>query len=209
MSEEVFKRLYSVREAARYLGISQWAVRHLNWSSKLPCVRQGRRIGWNAHQLRSFSVISCDTFVGRAAAFAGFALTASAVALTLTRPDVVVATSPPLTAAIPGYLAARARWRGVPWIFEMRDLWPESAVTTGVLKADAPLTRALYALERWACSQAARVNVLTPALRASSALLMSWSSRMVFTLLVFLSATMAWFSLRAVQQPPKGTQPTC
>lgn len=104
-------------------------------------------------------------FVGRAAAFAGFALTASAVALTLPRPDVVVATSPPLTAAIPGYLAARARWRGVPWIFEMRDLWPESAVTTGVLKADAPLTRALYALERWACSQAARVNVLTPAFR--------------------------------------------
>ncbi len=104
-------------------------------------------------------------FVGRAAAFAGFALTASAVALGIGRPDVVVATSPPLTAAIPGYLAARARWRGVPWVFEIRDLWPESAVTTGVLKAGAPLTRALYALERWACAQATRVNVLTPAFR--------------------------------------------
>jgi excisionase family DNA binding protein len=44
MSEEIFKRLYTVREAARYLGISPWAVRHLIWSGKLPCVRQGRRV---------------------------------------------------------------------------------------------------------------------------------------------------------------------
>jgi excisionase family DNA binding protein len=38
------KRLYSVKEAGRYLGISGWAVRHLIWSGKLPSVRQGRRV---------------------------------------------------------------------------------------------------------------------------------------------------------------------
>ena len=54
MSEEVFKRLYSVREAARYLGISQWAVRHLNWSSKLPCVRQGRRVLFDIYDMDRF-----------------------------------------------------------------------------------------------------------------------------------------------------------
>ncbi|HNP83323.1 MAG TPA: helix-turn-helix domain-containing protein, partial [Nitrospira sp.] len=54
MSEEVFKRLYSVREAARYLGISQWAVRHLNWSSKLPCVRQGRRVLFDIYDMCVF-----------------------------------------------------------------------------------------------------------------------------------------------------------
>ncbi len=44
MSEEVMKRLYSVMEAARYLGVSKWSVRNLQWSGKLPCVRQGRRV---------------------------------------------------------------------------------------------------------------------------------------------------------------------
>ncbi|MCW5799762.1 MAG: helix-turn-helix domain-containing protein [Nitrospira sp.] len=54
MSEQVFKRLYSVREAARYLGVSQWAVRHLNWSSKLPCVRQGRRVLFDIYDMDRF-----------------------------------------------------------------------------------------------------------------------------------------------------------
>jgi excisionase family DNA binding protein len=44
MSEQVFKRLYSVREAAQYLGVSPWSVRNQQWSGKLPCVRQGRRV---------------------------------------------------------------------------------------------------------------------------------------------------------------------
>ncbi|MER2512287.1 MAG: helix-turn-helix domain-containing protein [Nitrosomonas ureae] len=54
MSEQIFKRLYSVREAARYLGVSQWAVRHLNWSSKLPCVRQGRRVLFDIYDMDRF-----------------------------------------------------------------------------------------------------------------------------------------------------------
>ena len=105
------------------------------------------------------------SYVGRAQAFAGFSLAAATAALGLPRPDVVVATSPPLTAALPGWVAARVRWRQAPWIFEIRDLWPESAVTTGVLREGAVLTRALYGLERWACWSAERVNVLTPAFR--------------------------------------------
>ena len=44
MSETVHKRLYSVKEAGRYLGRSAWAIRHLIWSGHLPQVRQGRRV---------------------------------------------------------------------------------------------------------------------------------------------------------------------
>ncbi|MBN2196541.1 MAG: hypothetical protein JW751_27260 [Polyangiaceae bacterium] len=83
--------------------------------------------------------------------------------LRCSRPDVVIATSPPLVAVIAGFVAAKVRWRPAPWVFEIRDLWPESAVTTGVLTATSPLTRALYALERWAARAADRINVLTPA----------------------------------------------
>lgn len=103
--------------------------------------------------------------VGRSVAFLGFVASASSAALMLPRPDVLIATSPPLSIAIPGYLSARWFWRDLPWVFEVRDLWPGSIVTSGLLREGAPVTRALYAMERWACEQATLVNVLTPAFR--------------------------------------------
>lgn len=44
MSETISKRLYSVKEAGKYLGRSAWAIRHLIWEGHLPQVRQGRRV---------------------------------------------------------------------------------------------------------------------------------------------------------------------
>jgi len=38
------KRLYSISEAAIYLGRSVWGVCELIWNGKLPCVKVGRRI---------------------------------------------------------------------------------------------------------------------------------------------------------------------
>lgn len=121
----------------------------------------GRVTVYRSHVPSSYS----RGFLGRKWAFLGFTLSASTAALMIPRPDVVIATSPPLIAVIPGWFAARFRLRPVPWIFEVRDLWPESAVTTGVLRANGLLTRILYALERWAAGSAAMVNVLTPAFR--------------------------------------------
>lgn len=103
-------------------------------------------------------------FAGRALAFAGFALSSATASLAVRSADVVIATSPPLTTALPGFFAARIG-RHIPWVFEIRDLWPESAVTTGVLREDALLTRALYVLERGACRSSDKINVLTPAFR--------------------------------------------
>ncbi len=45
------------------------------------------------------------------------------------RPDVVIGSSPHLFAALAGERLA-ARW-GVPFVFEVRDLWPESMVAAG------------------------------------------------------------------------------
>jgi len=105
------------------------------------------------------------SYLGRMWAFLGFTLSASTAALLARRADVVIATSPPLITVIPGWIAARISFNPAPWIFEIRDLWPESAVTTGVISEKALLTRLLYRLERWACSTAQRINVLTPAFR--------------------------------------------
>jgi glycosyltransferase involved in cell wall biosynthesis len=76
------------------------------------------------------------------------------------RPDVIVATSPPLTVAITMWLLAMGHW--APAVFEVRDLWPETAITTGVLRSRL-LIRLGYRLEALAYRRAAWVNILTPA----------------------------------------------
>lgn len=104
------------------------------------------------------------SYRSRAWAFFAFGISAATAVFKVKRPDVVIATSPPLIIAIPALFAARLRWR-LPWVFEVRDLWPESAVTTGVLEADSLLTRLLYALEKLAYRFSDGINVLTPAFR--------------------------------------------
>jgi glycosyltransferase involved in cell wall biosynthesis len=131
----------------RYRG--RWTTRELD----------GQVTVWRCHVPESYG----RSFLGRMWAFFAFTLSATTAVLRCERPDVVIATSPPLVTAVPGWVAAVRH--GARLIFEIRDLWPESAITTGVLKAGSLLTRLLYALERWGCRRADKVNVLTPAFR--------------------------------------------
>jgi glycosyltransferase involved in cell wall biosynthesis len=98
----------------------------------------------------------------RMLAFAAFALFATAAALRGPRPDVVYATSPPLTMALPA-LAAAARHR-VPLVWEVRDLWPEAPIQMGALR-NPLLRRAARALERFAYRRATRLIALSPGIR--------------------------------------------
>lgn len=101
------------------------------------------------------------SYLGRAWAFAAFGVSSVLPLLNVRQVDVVVATSPPLTTSISGALYSKVL--RAPWIFEVRDLWPESAVAMGVLTAESPLTKTLYALERYAAWDANAVVCLTPA----------------------------------------------
>lgn len=75
--------------------------------------------------------------------------------------DVCVASSPSLGAWVAGVAAAR---RG-PVVAEVRDLWPESAVTVGVLSPNHPATAAAYALEETMYETARQIVALTPGIR--------------------------------------------
>lgn len=48
------KRLYSLPEAAIYLGRSTWSVRRLIWSGELPQVRAGGRVHLDLRDLDEF-----------------------------------------------------------------------------------------------------------------------------------------------------------
>jgi glycosyltransferase involved in cell wall biosynthesis len=77
------------------------------------------------------AISNADSFIKRASTFLKFAFKSIGVALTK-QYDLVFATTTPLTAGIPGIFA---RWlRGKPFIFEVRDLWPELPKQMGVIK---------------------------------------------------------------------------
>ena len=73
----------------------------------------------------------------------------------LPAPDLVVGSSVHPLAAWAG--ARLARRHGVPFVYEPRDLWPETLVQFGVLSRRHPVTRLLESLQRRAVEQAALV----------------------------------------------------
>jgi glycosyltransferase involved in cell wall biosynthesis len=98
------------------------------------------------------------TYGRRIRAFLRFAMLSGLRAASV-RPDVVLATSTPLTVALPGILAARLR--RAPFVFEVRDLWPELPIEIGALRH--PVTKRLAKwLARIAYRNAAQVIALSP-----------------------------------------------
>ena len=63
--------------------------------------------------------------------FYRFARAACQAGKTLAAPDVVFATHTPLTVGLAGM--ALSRYFGVPFVFEVRDLWPEALINVGAL----------------------------------------------------------------------------
>lgn len=74
--------------------------------------------------------------------------------------DVIIVTSPPLFVGFSGYMISNLK--RIPLIFEVRDLWPESAIDTGVLK-NKFIIRFAYWFERFIYKKAKLINVVTPA----------------------------------------------
>jgi glycosyltransferase involved in cell wall biosynthesis len=70
------------------------------------------------------------------------------------RLDVVVGTSPQLLAACAGY--ALARLRRVPFVFEVRDLWPESILAVGAMHENL-VVRGLKRISRHLYEHSARI----------------------------------------------------
>lgn len=101
------------------------------------------------------------SFLGRFWAYLSFAASSTFAGLVhAPKPDVIVATSPPLTVALTMW-ALKLFYR-VPCVFEVRDLWPETAIDTHVLTSRS-LIWLSYRLEAMAYRAAAWINVLTPA----------------------------------------------
>lgn len=76
--------------------------------------------------------------------------------------DAIIVTSPPLFVGITAYVLSICK--NVPFAFEIRDLWPESAIDTGVI-TNPFIIKFSYWFEAFMYKKATLINVLTPAFR--------------------------------------------
>jgi colanic acid biosynthesis glycosyl transferase WcaI len=93
--------------------------------------------------------------------YSSFCVSAASTGLFLSRPDVVIATSPQLLVGLSGWWLARCQ--RVPFVFEVRDLWPESLAAVGVGKENSMLHRSLSKIAGFLYRQCDGVVVVTPA----------------------------------------------
>ncbi|RZK77382.1 MAG: glycosyltransferase WbuB [Pedobacter sp.] len=76
--------------------------------------------------------------------------------------DIVFATSTPLTVAIPGVYAARKH--KVPFVFEVRDLWPEMPIAVNALRNPFAI-KVARKLEMFAYQNAKHIIALSPGMK--------------------------------------------
>lgn len=93
--------------------------------------------------------------------YSSFCASAASTGLFLKRPDVVIASSPQLLVGLSGWWLAR--WKRVPFVFEVRDLWPESLAAVGMGEGDSLLHRSLAKIAGFLYRHADRIVVVTPA----------------------------------------------
>ena len=92
--------------------------------------------------------------------YVSFMVSSTFAALFLPRPDVVIGTSPQLFAAVAAWLTAFVKRR--PFVFELRDLWPESILAVGAMGKG----RAIRLLERFVSFLYRRADLMVPVTNA-------------------------------------------
>jgi glycosyltransferase involved in cell wall biosynthesis len=95
--------------------------------------------------------------------YASFCASASLRGLTIARPDVIIASSPQLLVGLAGWWLSFARQ--IPFVFEVRDLWPESLTAVGIGDKDSWLHHGLAFVARFLYERADRIVVVTPAFK--------------------------------------------
>lgn len=111
--------------------------------------------------IRVWSYLAANSgFARRIANYLSYMFTALLAVPRVKRPNVILSTSPQFFCGLAGMFA---KWmRRVPWVFEVRDLWPESIVSVGAMKRGFAVRR-LEGLERLAYNQAGHIVSVTDA----------------------------------------------
>ena len=120
---------------------------------------------WQSEQMAGIRVIRVwsyitanEGFLKRVLDYQSFMVTATLAAPFVRGVDVVVGTSPQFFTVCAAYVVSRLK--RIPFVFELRDMWPESIKAVGAMKESAAI-RALERLELFLYRKAARIVSVT------------------------------------------------
>ena len=99
----------------------------------------------------------------RILSYSSFGVSSALRGLATPRPDVIFASSPPLPVGLAGWWIGSLKRR--PFVFDVRDLWPESLIDLGAARRDSRLAKTLDAAASFLYRRAARVVVTSDASR--------------------------------------------
>lgn len=120
---------------------------------------------WQTETMEGVEVIRVWTyiaanegFVRRVIDYVSFMISATCAAPAVRNVDVVIGTSPQLFTACAAWMTGTLK--RVPWIFELRDIWPESIKVVGAMR-DSAVIRLLEKLEMFLYRKASRIITVT------------------------------------------------
>lgn len=120
---------------------------------------------WQREEMEGIRVVRVWTYITANAGFGkrtldylSFMVSGFLAGLVQRRPDVIVGTSPQFFTTCAAWMLSVFCWR--PFVFELRDLWPESIKTVGAMEDSAAL-RLLEQLELFLYRQAKAVVAVT------------------------------------------------
>lgn len=124
---------------------------------------------WQSEVMDGIRVIRVWTYITRNEGFAkrildymSFMVTAFVAAFFVRRVDVIIGTSPQFFTACAAYATSIVKRR--PWVFELRDIWPESIRVVGAMKTERLLDM-LESLELFLYRKATAVVSVTNAFK--------------------------------------------
>lgn len=108
-------------------------------------------------------VTANEGFLKRTLNYVSYMLSAIVATLFLPKADVVLSTSPQFFNGLAGYFVSRIK--RIPWILEIRDLWPESILAVGAIK-NKTIIKMLERVELFAYRKADRIVPVTDSFKA-------------------------------------------
>lgn len=159
LTQFLAERGHDVTVVSGETGYMQRNMPKLPWYQRI--VRRER--DGNVNVVRTYTYLELHrSYLGRLLSFISFSLSCPIGLLSVAKPDVVLASSPPIFPMFPAWLICKLR--RIPFVLEVRDLWPASAVQMGILK-NRQLIGIMAWMERVLYNQSKRIVALTEGIR--------------------------------------------
>jgi colanic acid biosynthesis glycosyl transferase WcaI len=165
LAEELAQHGHDVRvitSMPHYSTNSIWPEYRGKWFKR---ERQGAIL---IHRVWSYVPVHKDRLLPRFFSYLSFTLLSAFAGLLMPRPDVIVtpSPSPPLTNGISAYLLGRLR--GIPFITNIQDIYPDVAIRMGVMKNKGVIA-GYKKLERFVYAHSQAITVISEGFRGNLA----------------------------------------